>query len=1395
MVPTVLASGAESGGNAYGVTLAGIDVDDITIENSPTGIRVKAGGIDQAHLSFTPAMKNHKHKDSFTGSGWKVSEDGIIHSAGWDTRISPDGMLALGHEPDIIKLSSTNPTYRLWVGDNTPSTAPFRLKADGSIVATKGEIATWNITTGKIYADSERANLVAGAYPWIGLGTMTEFGEAGTNGIWMGRDTDETYKLYVGNPAGDHMYWDGDELFITGTFVGSADISETMADTFTINADLDNVTAKLVFGRTTGGNAELGWTGTEITSNKPLSITGKITLTDDLTVDTDTLLADASEDMVYINAGALPTYRGALTVRPAVAANRGFVLQGVSSQSGDLMTVYDSSNTILWRSLASGDIQSGNYASGTTGWNISSGGDAEFNSITARGEMRASVFTYGDIHATAGTMGIFKSASKLYADYTSPASSGSNTVDIDDDANDNRLIATGDFIRIKTLTATGVADVWLEVTGYTNHTGYTTYNVTHKSGSTSTTFRAGTAVADYGQYGDGLITLSADGTVGSSPNINLAISTAIPWTTLTSTVRLGNLNGVLGLSADEHGLAFGKDLSNSTLPYGIFSDQRSLLQGITQHWLNSEGDVIAKVNPDAEGSQNLFWVGTEETNESLGFRADGIMRVTGSVIFGSGFGVLVNNSILCLPFDGETPVATNYDVGTQDTVSLKIPTTTAGFLMGVRGKYGKALATGRASTNYINNPSFESTNITDGWTLGGTGGAATKGTGAAYMGSYGLKLTAGSVAGVYMQSNATSVPSGSTVVIQVVAHGVGNDYKIAIRDTSSSIDRADTGTVTSSAWTHHTLSWTNTTGGARNVAIRIYNMESDSSSYIYADCAQQEIYASTSEFYPTVFFCGDFPGCAWSGTAHLSSSTRTASNLHYTLTMPAQWTMSFWLKPSMLPSEIGSTARVILWQNSGTNYYDVRYNPTTDMLALAWVGNSVATTSNITTLTRNDWHHIEIRFDGTYLSAFVNGVFSTMTTAVTAMTATPSNLYIGCDSGASAHFNGTIDDLVISSVAVETSDTFLVEQIYNSTKPVEPVGTAATISFVQSDYGRLVISQKGIWANAGDNSGIFGLSTDQSAPTWGGVSMGEGDIVIGHNQAGSAAMHWDRDTGRLKFLGDGNPVAAAYIDNEGVKAAGGEIVLNSSGITFNTAAAEGTEANALKWKLSGTLLAYLENYNDGSDTYLKMRAAAVGLYNSTIDIMSWAPSTKTGTLNLMALSGSGTPRGLVVQADDDSVTYPYRSYFNTDLYVYDNGLFVGQQASTQNPGSGVIIAETDMYSVAWTNYSSTSTVTGWSSTTTKSIYYKQLGKMVYVIFNISGTSNTTSASLTLPVACNASTGAWVIIPMRNNGVYGFGSAKLSSSSNTLNFYSGAGTEAWVGSGTKQVFGEIFYHTA
>lgn len=73
---------------------------------------------------------------------------------------------------------------------------------------------------------------------------------------------------------------------------------------------------------------------------------------------------------------------------------------------GDLLAIIDENDVALITLTKQGDLESGNpgFVSGTSGWQIAHGGDAEFNNITARGEFRASIFVIGEMHASGGTL-------------------------------------------------------------------------------------------------------------------------------------------------------------------------------------------------------------------------------------------------------------------------------------------------------------------------------------------------------------------------------------------------------------------------------------------------------------------------------------------------------------------------------------------------------------------------------------------------------------------------------------------------------------------------------------------------------------------------------------------------------------------------------------------------------------------------------------------------------------------------------------------------------------------------------------------------------------------------------------------------------------------------------
>jgi len=114
----------------------------------------------------------------------------------------------------------------------------------------------------------------------------------------------------------------------------------------------------------------------------------------------------------------------------------------------------------------------------------------------------------------------------------------------------------------------------------------------------------------------------------------------------------------------------------------------------------------------------------------------------------------------------------------------------------------------------------------------------------------------------------------------------------------------------------------------------------------------------------------------------------------------------------------------------------------------------------------------------------------------------------------------------------------------------------------------------------------------------------------------------------------------------------------------------------------------------------------------------------------------------------------------------------------------------------FTDYSATSTVSGWSGTPTKQIWTYKIDRLVVVMFYITGTSSLTTASFTLPNAVAAASNA-VFIPcvqVVDNGIgsSSVGRVELTGGSATINVAATPSGGAFTGSGTKTVRGSFSY---
>jgi len=127
--------------------------------------------------------------------------------------------------------------------------------------------------------------------------------------------------------------------------------------------------------------------------------------------------------------------------------------------------------------------------------------------------------------------------------------------------------------------------------------------------------------------------------------------------------------------------------------------------------------------------------------------------------------------------------------------------------------------------------------------------------------------------------------------------------------------------------------------------------------------------------------------------------------------------------------------------------------------------------------------------------------------------------------------------------------------------------------------------------------------------------------------------------------------------------------------------------------------------------------------------------------------------------------------------------------------SAIIIGDSaDIFTVDWTDYSATSTIVGFTSYTTKQIWYKKVGALVFVNFNLAGTSDATTLSFTLPFTSNARNYTFCCVGIDNGSELDGNSGSISNSNivNIITNQNHTTTSPWTTSGTKASRGQFWY---
>lgn len=176
-------------------------------------------------------------------------------------------------------------------------------------------------------------------------------------------------------------------------------------------------------------------------------------------------------------------------------------------------------------------------------------------------------------------------------------------------------------------------------------------------------------------------------------------------------------------------------------------------------------------------------------------------------------------------------------------------------------------------------------------------------------------------------------------------------------------------------------------------------------------------------------------------------------------------------------------------------------------------------------------------------------------------------------------------------------------------------------------------------------------------------------------------------------------------------------------------------------------------------------------------------------------TGSSAPEWGTITGDLDAQTDLYNALL-LKKDVADSGRAVsnyvtGYSLNKVRDSLATLVAK-KQDTAAWVDYSATSTITGWSSYTTKLIQYQVVGNIMRVMVRIEGTGTGTSVSFTLPNSATAWGTQYFILHTRNNTTQSASVATVSANGSTVTVSNSASTtSSWTNGVGRDVQGQFF----
>lgn len=479
-------------------------------------------------------------------------------------------------------------------------------------------------------------------------------------------------------------------------------------------------------------------------------------------------------------------------------------------------------------------------------------------------------------------------------------------------------------------------------------------------------------------------------------------------------------------------------------------------------------------------------------DEQFGLDIDDNLLVRGWIV--GKHAIQLDGAVMLAHFDGPQPFETDY-TGTAHGHMGQVPTVTGGVIYRP-GKFGKAVQVAEATTNKVLNPQAgvdtSNTNVSN--------VTRTRVTTDAYVGAACFQL-ANTAGDAWMMWSTDSHANSTTYSVQMRVKGTpGSRVTLRLYDgvAERNVGAGGTNIVMDGTWKW--LYGTATSAASGVTQIRPMFRFVDAGTFL-VDAVQCEQLG-----YPTPYCDGSLgTDHSWSGTAHASTSTRSAAHLTY----PSQGAIRFdqgtvmaWVRPA---------------NNAGTRHAVCAFGGGSQHLIMrVAAGGGVQAYWGTTARSGGsapvgEWTHIAmVRTADEQLTLYVNG--AQVASGSSGTFGTAATLFVGRASWAVTNwFNGLIDDLVILDRAANADE---VRAVYESNAPV----FAETSAWHwRAGKGLVWADAEGLWVV--DTAGVPAMGVSGVSKSWGGVNMGPGDVMIGSATLGHY-LHWDRNQGKLVVRGD-----------------------------------------------------------------------------------------------------------------------------------------------------------------------------------------------------------------------------------------------------------------------------------